>query len=194
MEVRNFNTFYNLGKYKNENWDSMSLRKSLIPPPDPLIERQIIPLNKPKFGKNIQIINLSEFQNNNNTSENFILNKREKIQIIDKECSFDFYINSIKMINKLIYCKENYENNKITCDNIINLREFENTKKNKKKSKKNEKLKTEELIKKNNFNLDETLIFESKFESGNLQLVYLTEKTTEENLENDKYELFLTND
>ena len=192
--METFNSFYQIRNFKRDNLEPLNLKGYLIPPPDALIERQIIPLNKPKFGKNIQIINLSEFQNNNNTSESFILNKREKIQIIDKECSFDFYINSIKMINKLIYCKENYENNKITCDNIINLREFENTKKNKKKSKKNEKLKTEELIKKNNFNLDETLIFESKFESGNLQLVYLTEKSTEENLENDKYELFLTND
>ncbi len=193
--METFNSFFQIRNYKKDNLEPISLKSLLIPPPDALIERQIIPLNKPKFGKNIQIINLCEFNNNNNISENFILNKREKIQITDKEFSFDVYINSMKMINKLIYCKENFENNKITCDNIINLREFENNKKNgKKKSKKNEKLATEELIKKNNFNLEETLIFESKFESGNLQLVYLTEKTTEENLENDKYELFLTND
>ena len=133
--METFNSFFQIRNYKKDNLEPISLKSLLIPPPDALIERQIIPLNKPKFGKNIQIINLCEFNNNNNISENFILNKREKIQITDKEFSFDIYINSMKMINKLIYCKENFENNKITCDNIINLREFENTKKNKKKMK-----------------------------------------------------------
>ena len=197
MEVRNFNTFYNLGKYKNQNWDSMSLRKSLIPPPDPLIERQIIPLNKPKFGKNIQTINLEQFDYKENISENFILTKREKIQVTEKEYIFDIYINSFKMLQKLVYYKEKFDNNKVTIENILNLREFENQKK-KKKSKKNnnETLSTQELIKKNNFNLEDTLIFESKFESGNLQMVYLTERKDEENstTDIDKYQLFLHND
>ena len=47
----------------------------------------------------------------------------------------------------------------------------------------------ENLIKNNGFNLEDTLIFESKFESGNLQLAYLTDS---ENY--DKYQLFLHND
>ena len=198
MEVRNFNTFYHLGNYNNENWDSISLRKSLIPPPDPLIERQVIPLNKPKFGKSFQTINLEQFDyKDNSISENFILTKREKIQITEKEFIFDIYINSFKMLQKLVYYKEKFDNNKVTIENILNLREFENQKK-KKKSKKNNKeiLSTQELIKKNNFNLEDTLIFESKFESGNLQMVYLTERKDEENstTDIDKYQLFLHND
>jgi hypothetical protein len=113
------------------------LRKSLIPPPDPLIERQVIPLNKPKFGKSFQTINLEQFDyKDNSISENFILTKREKIQITEKEFIFDIYINSFKMLQKLVYYKEKFDNNKVTIENILNLREFENQKK-KKKSKKN---------------------------------------------------------
>ena len=42
----------------------------------------------------------------------------------------------------------------------------------------------------------DTLIFESKFESGNLQIAYLTERKDEEGsiTDIDKYQLFLSND
>ena len=75
--METFNSFFQIRNYKKDNLEPISLKSLLIPPPDALIERQIIPLNKPKFGKNIQIINLCEFNNNNNISENFILNKSE---------------------------------------------------------------------------------------------------------------------
>ena len=74
--VKTFNSFYETGQVKNQNNESLSLRKSLIPPPDPLIERQIIPLNKPKFGKNFPTINLEQFDYKDMISENFILTKR----------------------------------------------------------------------------------------------------------------------
>ena len=132
--VKTFNSFYETGQVKNQNNESLSLRKSLIPPPDPLIERQIIPLNKPKFGKNFPTINLEQFDYKDMISENFILSKREKILITEKEYLFDIYINSFKLLQRLVYYKEKYDNNKVTIENIINLREFE---KKKKKSKKN---------------------------------------------------------
>ena len=132
--VKTFNSFYETGQVKNQNNESLSLRKSLIPPPDPLIERQIIPLNKPKFGKNFPTINLEQFDYKDMISENFILTKREKILITEKEYLFDIYINSFKLLQRLVYYKEKYDNNNVTIENIINLREFE---KKKKKSKKN---------------------------------------------------------
>ena len=96
--VKTFNSFYETGQVKNQNNESLSLRKSLIPPPDPLIERQIIPLNKPKFGKNFPTINLEQFDYKDMISENFILTKREKILITEKEYLFDIYINSFKLL------------------------------------------------------------------------------------------------
>ena len=127
--VKTFNSFYETGQVKNQNNESLSLRKSLIPPPDPLIERQIIPLNKPKFGKNFPTINLEQFDYKDMISENFILSKREKILITEKEYLFDIYINSFKLLQRLVYYKEKYDNNKVTIENIINLREFEKKKK-----------------------------------------------------------------
>ena len=193
--VKTFNSFYETGQVKNQNNESLSLRKSLIPPPDPLIERQIIPLNKPKFGKNFPTINLEQFDYKDMISENFILTKREKILITEKEYLFDIYINSFKLLQRLVYYKEKYDNNNVTIENIINLREFE---KKKKKSKKNNDyiITPQELIKKNNFDIEDTLIFESKFESGNLQIAYLTERKDEEGsiTDIDKYQLFLSND
>ena len=132
--VKTFNSFYETGQVKNQNNESLSLRKSLIPPPDPLIERQIIPLNKPKFGKNFPTINLEQFDYKDMISENFILTKREKILITEKEYLFDIYINSFKLLQRLVYYKEKYDNNNVTIENIINLRELE---KKKKKTKKN---------------------------------------------------------
>ena len=194
MDHKTLNSFFEIKNFRKKNLESLNI-KSLIKPPDPLIERQIIPLNKPKFGKNYEIINLESFNlnNNNNEIENFFLNKREKYYYYEKEQLIDIYINSYKMLQKLIYYKDKFDNDKVTCDNIINLFELEN-KKNKNKNKKNEYITSEELIKRNNFNEEETLIFESKFESGNLQLVYLIEKNPDENIYIDKYELFLTND
>ena len=115
--VKTFNSFYETGQVKNQNNESLSLRKSLIPPPDPLIERQIIPLNKPKFGKNFPTINLEQFDYKDMISENFILSKREKILITEKEYLFDIYINSFKLLQRLVYYKEKYDNNNVAIEN-----------------------------------------------------------------------------
>ena len=97
------------------------------------------------------------------------------------------------MLKKLVYYKENFNNEgKVTIENIVNLRELE---KKRNKKKKNE-INIENLIRNNGFNIEETLIFESKFESGNLQLAYFTQKMNDEdNIDKiDKYQLFLHND
>ena len=94
-----------------------------------------------------------------------------------KDMILDLYINSSKMLSRLIYYKENMKknNNRVTTENIINLR---NCKKNKKK--KNDlytsnKMVFIERLEKLGINYDNLPIFESHFESGNLQLVYYTQ-------------------
>ncbi len=185
---------------KNYLQSSYYSRNSLFPPPDPLIDRQVIPLNAPKFSKNFEFINLMPFkQNDSSTSlEEFSLQKREKVPITEKENVLDIYIGSFKMFQKLVYTKEYPDKNgRLTIENIVNLREYEKLKKkNKKRKSINENIdeySPQKLIEKNGFDKDETLIFESRFESGNLQLVYLTELYND-NLDCDKYQLFLSND
>ena len=185
---------------KNYLQSSYYSRNSLFPPPDPLIDRQVIPLNAPKFSKNFEFINLMPFkQNDSSTSlEEFSLQKREKVPITEKENVLDIYISSFKMFQKLVYTKEYPDKNgRLTIENIVNLREYEKLKKkNKKRKSINENIdeySPQKLIEKNGFDKDETLIFESRFESGNLQLVYLTELYND-NLDCDKYQLFLSND
>ena len=197
---KNLRTDYNFfpkHAVKLTNLNNLSTRNYyLIPPADPLIDRKNIPLIPPKFGKNFSIINLSPFINyKNEFEEEFRLEKKEKINIPIQEYILDLYINSHKMIKKLVYLKENFTNEgKVTIENFVNLIEYEREKK--KNKYKNKEIQTKDLIKNNGFELEETLIFESKFESGNLQLVYLTEKSTDEENEEkiDKYQLFLHND
>ena len=195
-------TMYNKKSSIKKNYlqSSYYSRNSLFPPPDPLIDRQVIPLNAPKFSKNFEFINLMPFkQNDSSTSlEEFSLQKREKVPITEKENVLDIYISSFKMFQKLVYTKEHPDKNgRLTIENIVNLREYEKLmKKNKKRKSINENIDEytpQKLIEKNGFDKDETLIFESRFESGNLQLAYLTELYND-NLDCDKYQLFLSND
>ena len=176
----------------------LSQKQYFIRPPDPLINRQIIPINPPKFGKNYSLIEIFPFNHyKNEKEETFILEKKDKIKMPLQEYILDLYINSCKMLKKLVYLKEDFnEEGKVTIENIVNLKEYEREiKKNRIRKKKNI-LSTENLIINNGFDIKETLHFESKFESGNLQLVYFTEKSTDEdNIEKiDKYQLFLHND
>ena len=51
-----FQNFYSRPNLKI-NLDSLNKKKSIaLPPANPLIERQVIPIQQPKFGKNISII------------------------------------------------------------------------------------------------------------------------------------------
>ena len=53
-----------------------------------------------------------------------------------KDTIIDLYINSSKMLSRLVYYKEYLEkdNNRVTVENIINLRNINKIKKKKKKS------------------------------------------------------------
>ena len=200
MENRTKTFFSNLPKQSIRlNKFNFSSRGNFIPPADPLIERKIVPLKPPKFVKNYSIINIPPFYNNNKNEieEEFTLEKKEKIKIPFQEYVLDLYINSTKMLKKLVYYKENYiKEEKVTIENFINIKEYEKEKKKNKKRNKTQEKKVENIIIENGFDINETIIFESKFESGNLQLAYLTEQSKdEENIDQiDKYQLFLHND
>ena len=107
------------------------------------------------------------------------------------EIVIDIYINSLKMLQRLIYSKEPLDkDNKVSVENIVNLR-YINSKK--KKHKKKEFIMNIENISKICKNPEEILKFESRFESGNLQLAYFT-PNIDSNDDIDKYEIFLQND
>ena len=195
------NTFYKQLPSKNFNFQTLNIQSYIIPPPDPLIQRQSIPLNPPKFGRNNIYITLSPFNYQTSKTEEFTLKKRDHFTCTDRDYSLDIYINSYKVLKKLIFSKEKVEKEgRVTIENIVNLRENKNKtkKKNNKKSILNYKnLDTLELIKNNNLDLNNILIFESRFESGNLQLAYLIESPYYDDEyfnEIEKYQLFLHND
>lgn len=89
------------------------------------------------------------------------------------------------MIQNLVYNKIPFDKDgKVTIENIVNLKA--QMKKKKKRNRKSEKAKSELNGKEGTLSNTESLEFESKFESGNLQLAYQTAPNT--------YQLFLHND
>lgn len=89
----------------------------------------------------------------------------------------DFYVNTTKMLSKLIYYKNKLSlDGKITLDNIINLKKQTN---NKKKS-------FLDSLYQIQGHKDKTLLFESRFENGNLLAAY--------NLDENMYQLLLQKD
>ena len=82
-------------------------------------------------------------------------------------------------MQRLIYYKEAiFKENRVTIENIVNLRQIKH-----KKRKKGAKIENEtifkERINKLGINYDNLLQFESHFESGNLQLAFVTESLDE---------------
>ena len=172
-------------------------------PADPLISRKFIKSNPIKYPSITPTLTLPYFNyESKNPKENFtfIGNKNNSnsnannINInlnsnINKEIQINNYMNMNKMLQRLIYCKKPPDKDGlITIDNIINLNSINNEKKKKKyKDNKNEtKLNISENI--NNIGIppEDIINFESNFECGNLQLVYLDEM--------NNYQLFLHND
>ena len=97
----------------------------------------------------------------------------------------DLYINSVKCIQRLVYYKEPInKDNKVTVENIVNLRQMRH-KKRKKNNKIDNNVLFKERIEKMGIIYDNLLKFESHFESGNLQLVYITEALYDKNSLND---------
>ena len=90
------------------------------------------------------------------------------------------------MLQKIIYYKEPIEkdNNRVTVENIINLRKLNKIKKKKKKVYSENKNIFKERFEKIGINYDYLPLFESHFESGNLQLVYYTQNIDDKNNNN----------
>ena len=188
-------------KTKNSN---TNIPLDQLIPPNPLINHQHFPKKIPKHPKNDLTLELPTFHQNKNPQINyFTLDQKQNLNNLSdyKETSLDLYINSVKMIEKLIYYRYPPDKNGLfTTDQMINLNENEinikNTKKNKKNIDIDMRKDCNELININIKNLgllsEDTINFESHFECGNLQLVYLTEYIPEKNIQN--YKLFLHND
>jgi hypothetical protein len=145
-----------------------------IKPADPLLNRKNIPLNPPIFSREGAYIILRPFCNNFLSNEEFALKPREQTEIVMKDVILDLYLNSSKMLQKLVYYKEPIEkdNNRVTVENIINLRNMNKNKKKKKKTYSDNNLIFKERFDKYGINYDNFPTFESHFESGNLQLAY----------------------
>ena len=97
----------------------------------------------------------------------------------------DLYINSIKILQRLIYYKEPiFKENRVTIENIVNLRQAKH-KKRKKENKIENNTIFKERVEKLGIKFDNLLQFESHFESGNLQLAYIIESLDELKNNND---------
>ena len=148
-----------------------------IKPADPLVNRKYIPLNTPIFTHEGDNIILKPFSKNFVSDEEFVLKPREKYELNMKDMILDLYINSSKMLTRIIYYKESMKknSNRVTIENIINLRNFKKSKKKKNDLYSSNKMLFNERFEKIGINYDTLPIFESHFESGNLQLVYYTQ-------------------
>ena len=157
-----------------------NISSSEIKPADPLINRKIIPLNPPIFSREGSYIILRPFNNNYFSPEEFILKPKEKIDILNKDTIIELYINSLKLLQRLIYYKEPIDKDiRVTVENIVNLRQIKRKKRKKNSSTVNNSI-FKERIEKLGITYDNLLTFESHFESGNLQLAYISETLEEQ--------------
>ena len=185
-----------------------------IKPADPLINRKKILINPikypfvnkpvlklPNFNHNVIPYNqkFEFFYNNNNRASRNNFNNS-----YTKDVHINNYINTGKMISRLIYARnlQNKEGN-YSLDNIIDLMQI-----NEAKRKRNIKLRNTfdkiENLNKLGISPEDIINFESNFECGNLQYVYLIYPQDEESTGNDSniintpiihnYQLFLQND
>ena len=187
-----------------------------IKPADPLINRKNIifkPIKYPSVNKSV--LKLPNFNDNAIPYiEKFdIISSKEaksnNINNLKKDYNINHYINTNKMISKLIYAKnpKDKEGN-FTIDNFINLTEIYDSKTKRTINKENIK-ENEDNLNKLDINQKNIINFESNFECGNLQLVYLINNNEEEITNNNDinkkeinayeennnyYELFLQND
>ena len=165
-----------------DNLDTIQENKE-IKPADPLVNRKYIPLNTPIFSSEGENIVLRPFSKNCLSNEEFELKPRENYEINMRDMILDLYINSSKMQQRIIYYKESIKknSNRVTVENIINLRNFKKNKKKKNDLYSCNKTVFIERFEKIGINYDNLPIFESHFESGNLQLVYYTKNIEDNN-------------
>ena len=102
------------------------------------MNRKNIPLNPPIFSREGSYLILRPFNNNYFSPEEFSLKPKEKTDISIKDTILDLYINSIKCLQRIIYYKEPILNeNRVTIENIVNLRRIKSKKRKKEKKIKN---------------------------------------------------------
>ena len=257
---RNYNN-YNISsahRIYNENTNYKNYNP-LFPPADPLLKRTLVPKVNPRFGKMKAHITLPEFKGEEPITKfeyKPILKEMINTPAIEKQYEVSLYVNSIKMINNLIYLKTQLnKEGLISLDNLVNVKKLnksfkneteeedipvmsdnnldnlnnnennENNNNNDLQENINQNLENGDLeknqndnnnnnnnqITKNNSTLnnkiqrpktvynelkpyytlknknDNTLIFESRFESGNLLCAFRTE-------DENSYQLYLQND
>ena len=192
---------FSISKKKNTN---INIPFNQLIPPNPLINHQFLFEKLPKHPKNDLILELPIFpQNKDSQTDYFSIDKKQTINnfLDNKETTLDLYINSLKMIERLIYYRYPADKKGIfSTDNIVNLNDNEVNTKNNKKSKKivgvDMKKECNSLINENIKNIgisnEDAILFESHFECGNLQLVYLSKYIPEKKIQN--YQLFLNDD
>ena len=164
-----------------------------IKPADPLINRKKIhfkPIKYPFVNKpvlqlphfnNKTISHIQNFEilpNQNNSSINNINNVNVNNS---KDYHIKIYINSSKMISKLIYARNPKDKEGFyTIDNIINLDQINETSGKRSSINNTNLFNVIENLNKFGLSLDNIINFESNFESGNLQLAYLINSQEEE--------------
>ena len=64
------------------------------------------------------------------STEEFTLKPKEKTDILIKDTVIDLYINSLRCLQRLIFYKEPiFKENRVTIENIVNLRQIKRKKK-----------------------------------------------------------------
>ena len=187
-----------------------------IKPADPLINRKKIhfkPIKYPFVNKpvlqlphfnNKTISHIQNFEILPNQNNSFINNINNVNVNNSKDYHIKIYINSSKMISKLIYARNPKDKEGFyTIDNIINLDQINETSGKRSSINNTNLFNVIENLNKFGLSLDNIINFESNFESGNLQLAYLINSHEEElnSIENNNksreinnYQLFLQND
>ena len=112
--------------YKNYN--------PLFPPADPLLKRTLVPKVNPRFGKMKAHITLPEFKGEEPITKfeyKPILKEMINTPAIEKQYEVSLYVNSIKMINNLIYLKTQLnKEGLISLDNLVNVKKLNKSFKN----------------------------------------------------------------
>ncbi len=72
----------------------------MLPPPNPLVQRKHIPLNSPRFGKQINYIKLAQFISEENEKEEYYsLSTQNNIEErFEKAIELSLYINCSSML------------------------------------------------------------------------------------------------
>ena len=231
--MNNCNKTYHISSSKGILYGNINQNMApMFRPADPLPKRTIVPKVVPKFGKTKSHITLPEFKGNEpSTKFEFkkILKESLTSPTIEKQYEVNLYINSIKMLNNLIYLKTALTKDGLIClENLVNVKSINKYYKgkddenidinfdisnkendledNEKNLELNDNINNQNINSKNTSftrpktasnNLkpyyklkdknDTTLIFESRFESGNLLCAFRTE-------DENSYQLYLQND